>query len=217
MKKRVLQGLAVVLTAIAFLWVFDGYNSRKKASEEQSVDVTEKSDLASLIVRDKALVPGDGLEWDMAQDAFLEICPGAERLDPESPQFEEYRRGEMPNGMVSLSPPVAAGLYEYNAVASPTFLFDENSSLSQVAWRIVCPVEEVERYAQLFAELAEDADGIDFLTRETGGEISQEELLENPVSVKWDTVDRSASFQMNSVCFQENFLLELIVSVRAAK
>ena len=42
----------------------------------------------------------------------------------------------------------------------------------------------------------------------------EEELLENPVSVKWDTADRSASFQMNSVCFQENFLLDLIVSVQ---
>lgn len=184
------------------------------AAEDQNT-VIEKENLADLIFRDGKAVPGESLEWYMTKDTFLDGMYGSEVLDPDSERFEEYRVSEMQNGMASYNPPVKVTLKTYDVETDPTFVFDSEGQLIKSMYRITYPASEAETYIALLDNLAGEADSMEELEAEQpdSRDLSEQNVLENPVTLKWNCKDGSCYFQVNSVQFQDTMILDLISSL----
>lgn len=189
------------------------------ASENHNIEeqnkILERENLTELFFENNKIVPGESLEWYMSKEDFLDSFFGSEILDPASELFEEYRVGEMQNGMLSYTPAVLVNLNAYDIQMDTTFLFDEEGELIKALYRLVYPASDINTYMILLNGLVAEADVIEKLEAEQveSRDLTEQNILENPVSLKWMCSADACYFQINSVEFQDYMLLDLILSV----
>lgn len=182
---------------------------------EQEDTAIEKENLSNLIVKDNEIIPGEELDWYMNKDDFFDGLYGSELIDPTSEKFDEYRVGDMPNGMVSYSPPVEVTLKQYGIQMDTTFVFDTEEQLVKALYRAMFPVSEIDTYIILLNNFVDEADSISLLETESSDlrNLSEQNILENPLTLKWNCKNDSCYFQINSVNFQDTIIMDLILSI----
>lgn len=200
---------------ICLLVIFSLLFASCTSDNPQNIKTTSKNSLTELIWEDDNFIPGDKYDWMMSSEEFMEKVYGSERMNPNSDKFEEYRYGEMENGMLTLSPPTAVRLKDNDFIANTTYLFNEGGELIKVVYRAVCPGDEIDKYTRTLDSLIQEVDSIDNLTAQPRDFQSAADagLLENQVSAKWDNTEYGSYIQITSAYFQDNLILDLILSV----
>lgn len=187
----------------------------EKQSTETSNTIIEKENLTDLILKNGELVPGESLSWYMSVDDFLNGNYGSPVLNPDSEKFQEYRRGEMPNGMISYNPPVIVDFNEYNMQAETTFVFDENGQLIQSLHRFISADSDIDAYMVLLNTLIEEADAIQILEPDQSQEcdFTEQDILDDHIALKWNNNSDACYFRISSAHFQDTLILDLVLSV----
>lgn len=219
MKKRwekILFSAAVISMMAATVCLgAEGVDSTEVNSEaaEEGMRVSNKN-LTEMIMKDGKLVPGNGLEWGMSCEEFLAGEYSSEEMDPESDKFEEYRASEMPNGMFSYMPKVTITMEEYEDEMDMTCIFDQDKKLIKVCYRQMMPVDQCKEYLERMQKLLGEIQETKELEPEEqkDEELTEERILEEPISLKWNHTDKEASLHINSVKFDDSLIMDLILS-----
>jgi len=182
------------------------------------IQYEEKTNLMELIMKEGSLIPGENLEWLMSKEKFLQATYRADVLDPESENYEEHRNNEMPNGMISLSPPTAVQLKDVGLTATTTYLFSVDEELVTVVYRAQCSAQEIDKYSILLEDLIQMANENAQLIveKQTFQNIKEVDLIETPTTIQWMNLDGSIFFQLNSAHFEGHLVLDLIISMSDA-
>jgi len=209
MKRMILFSFSALFVSCLLL------SSCANKNESSSSPIIEKENLYELIIRGGKLIPGDGLEWYIDKTAFLESDYSSDKLNPASEEFEEHRINNSADGTTGITPVVEIKLKKYNIAASSIFLFDEDDKLIKVCYRQLYPSDSIDKYADVLTELCKAADEFDELFPENPDlrDLTNENILENPISIKWHHISEPTYFQINSVNFQNNLIMDLMLSV----
>ena len=214
----------VIVFAVLFLLssCSGGKNAEKPELDEHTnstyyaeIQYEEKTNLMELIMKDGVLILGDNLEWLMSKQDFLSNTYRSDVLDPDSDNYEEHRNNEMPNGMISLSPPTAVQIKDLDFTATTTYMFDVDEALVTVAYRAQYSSEEIDMYSQLLEDLIQTVNENEQLRigAQTFQNVSDVDLMETPITIQWDSLDGETFFRMSSEHFQGHLILGLIVSL----
>jgi len=217
----------VIVFAVLFLLssCSGGKNAGKSELDEHTnstyyaeIQYEEKTNLMELIMKDGVLIPGDNLEWLMSKQDFLSNTYRSDVLDPDSDNYEEHRNNEMPNGMISLSPPTVVQIKDLDFTATTTYMFDVDEELVTVAYRAQYSSEEIDMYSQLLEDLIQTVNENEQLQigAQTFQNVSDVDLMETPITIQWDSLDGETFFRMSSEHFQGHLILGLIVSMNDA-
>lgn len=125
-------------------------------SHDNGVKTVKVSNFTDLIFDKDVLLPNPDFAWGMTTDDFLSKVYGADTMDPDSENFDNYRYSHSEEANITtFSPPISYAIDGISDKADVGYAFDANG-LYQSAYSWIFKSSETEKAAKTVEVLAAD-------------------------------------------------------------
>lgn len=167
------------------------------------------------IIENDTLIPGEGTDWGVEKNTFIDNVYGNELLDPNSELFEEYRISTNKSGISTVEPPLEIKLsnIDEELFTNPNYVFNKDNFLYAINYRYIVEAKETEKLKSITSNLISELNATNFkLTMGDEIDIDAFNFEEDMLMLKWDTADGTQFIRVSGVNFKDRFILDIFIS-----
>lgn len=201
-----------LVAATVLMLILCGCGSLGK-SDIKSVKVSNFTDL---IFDDGVFVPNTEFAWNMSEDDFLSKVYGADRMDPDSENFDEYRYSNSEEtNITTFTPPVSYRIDPVPTEVEAAYAFNE-SGLFKAGYVWTFKENETDKAEQTIAALIKDVSSNENIMdgQFEAPALSDMDTDDFPYTCKWTIADLPQGYvEMAVLKIKEHTVVQLTAGI----